>query len=108
MSTSDWLLVAIEGLVVIGFIALGVRSGGIGSGSAKPIAPAVAGRQSTTAITAAARAVIRRLTVEWTIRVAPDCRMAGRLSAASVPHILRAVDSWCASRTTRASAPGSP
>src|SRR6187399_846284 len=32
MSTSDWLLVAIEGLVVIGFIALGVRSGGIGLG----------------------------------------------------------------------------
>jgi len=32
MSTADWLLVAIEGLVVIGFIALGVRSGGIGLG----------------------------------------------------------------------------
>ena len=32
MSTSDWLLVAIEGLIVIGFIALGVRSGGIGLG----------------------------------------------------------------------------
>ena len=32
MSSSDWLLVAIEGLVVIGFIALGVRSGGIGLG----------------------------------------------------------------------------
>ena len=32
MSTSDWILIAIEGLVVIGFIALGVRSGGIGLG----------------------------------------------------------------------------
>lgn len=32
MSTMDWVLVAIEGLVVIGFIALGVRSGGIGLG----------------------------------------------------------------------------
>ena len=32
MSTSDWILVAIEGLVVIGFIALGVRTGGIGLG----------------------------------------------------------------------------
>ena len=32
MSTSDWILVALEGLVVIGFIALGVRSGGIGLG----------------------------------------------------------------------------
>ena len=26
----DWILVAVQGLVVIGFIALGVRSGGIG------------------------------------------------------------------------------
>ncbi len=32
MSTTDWLLVALEGLVVIGFIALGVRAGGIGLG----------------------------------------------------------------------------
>jgi anaerobic C4-dicarboxylate transporter DcuB len=32
MSTTDWLLLAIEGLVVIGFIALGVRTGGIGLG----------------------------------------------------------------------------
>ena len=32
MSTSDWVLLAIEGLVVIAFIALGVRSGGIGLG----------------------------------------------------------------------------
>jgi anaerobic C4-dicarboxylate transporter-like protein len=31
-STSDWLLIAIEGLIVVGFIALGVRSGGIGLG----------------------------------------------------------------------------
>ena len=31
-STSDWFLIAIEGLVVIGFIALGVRTGGIGLG----------------------------------------------------------------------------
>src|ERR1044072_4649139 len=28
----DWILVALQGLVVIGFIALGVRSGGIGLG----------------------------------------------------------------------------
>jgi anaerobic C4-dicarboxylate transporter-like protein len=32
VSAQDWLLVAIEGLVVIAFIALGVRSGGIGLG----------------------------------------------------------------------------
>jgi anaerobic C4-dicarboxylate transporter DcuB len=32
MSTSDWILIALEGLVVIGFIALGVRSGGVGLG----------------------------------------------------------------------------
>jgi anaerobic C4-dicarboxylate transporter DcuB len=32
MSTMDWILVALQGLVVIGFIALGVRSGGIGLG----------------------------------------------------------------------------
>ena len=32
MSTTDWVLVAVQGLVVIGFIALGVRSGGIGLG----------------------------------------------------------------------------
>jgi len=32
MSTMDWILVALEGLVVVGFIALGVRSGGIGLG----------------------------------------------------------------------------
>src|SRR4051812_27948533 len=32
MSTGDWVLIALEGLVVIGFIALGVRSGGIGLG----------------------------------------------------------------------------
>ena len=32
MSSTDWLLVALEGLVVIGFIALGVRSGGVGLG----------------------------------------------------------------------------
>ena len=32
MSTMDWILVAVQGLVVIGFIALGVRSGGIGLG----------------------------------------------------------------------------
>ena len=32
MSTQDWILVAVEGLVVIGFIALGVRSGGVGLG----------------------------------------------------------------------------
>ena len=32
MSTSDWILLVVEGLVVIGFIALGVRSGGIGLG----------------------------------------------------------------------------
>jgi len=31
-SSTDWALIAIEGLVVIGFIALGVRSGGIGLG----------------------------------------------------------------------------
>ena len=31
-SSSDWVLIAIEGLIVIGFIALGVRSGGIGLG----------------------------------------------------------------------------
>src|SRR4249920_427194 len=28
----DWILVAVQGLVVIGFIALGVRSGGVGLG----------------------------------------------------------------------------
>jgi anaerobic C4-dicarboxylate transporter DcuA/anaerobic C4-dicarboxylate transporter DcuB len=32
MTTTDWILVALEGIVVIGFIALGVRSGGIGLG----------------------------------------------------------------------------
>ena len=32
MSTMDWILVAVQGLVVVGFIALGVRSGGIGLG----------------------------------------------------------------------------
>ena len=32
VSTTDWILIALEGLVVIGFIALGVRSGGIGLG----------------------------------------------------------------------------
>ena len=32
MSTADWILVAVQGLVVIAFIALGVRSGGIGLG----------------------------------------------------------------------------
>ena len=31
-SAADWLLIAIEGLLVIGFIALGVRTGGIGLG----------------------------------------------------------------------------
>jgi anaerobic C4-dicarboxylate transporter-like protein len=31
-SNADWVLIAIEGLIVIGFIALGVRSGGIGLG----------------------------------------------------------------------------
>ena len=31
-SSSDWVLIAIEGLIVVGFIALGVRSGGIGLG----------------------------------------------------------------------------
>ena len=31
-STTDWALIAAEGLLVIGFIALGVRSGGIGLG----------------------------------------------------------------------------
>ncbi len=32
MSTQDWILIALEGLVVIGFIALGVRVGGMGLG----------------------------------------------------------------------------
>jgi anaerobic C4-dicarboxylate transporter-like protein len=32
VSTMDWVLVVVQGLVVIGFIALGVRSGGIGLG----------------------------------------------------------------------------
>jgi anaerobic C4-dicarboxylate transporter DcuB len=32
MSTTDWILLVVQGLVVIGFIALGVRSGGIGLG----------------------------------------------------------------------------
>jgi anaerobic C4-dicarboxylate transporter DcuB len=32
MSTTDWILVAVQGLVVIAFIAIGVRSGGIGLG----------------------------------------------------------------------------
>jgi anaerobic C4-dicarboxylate transporter DcuB len=32
MTTTDWILVAVQGLVVIAFIALGVRSGGIGLG----------------------------------------------------------------------------
>src|SRR5436853_28613 len=32
MSTTDWVLVVVQGLVVVGFIALGVRSGGIGLG----------------------------------------------------------------------------
>jgi anaerobic C4-dicarboxylate transporter DcuA/anaerobic C4-dicarboxylate transporter DcuB len=32
MTTADWILVAVEGLVVIAFIALGVRSGGVGLG----------------------------------------------------------------------------
>jgi anaerobic C4-dicarboxylate transporter-like protein len=31
-SSSDWVLIAIEGLIVVGFIALGVRAGGIGLG----------------------------------------------------------------------------
>ena len=31
-STGDWILIAIEGLIVIAFIALGVRTGGIGLG----------------------------------------------------------------------------
>ena len=31
-SSRDWVLIAIEGLIVVGFIALGVRSGGIGLG----------------------------------------------------------------------------
>jgi anaerobic C4-dicarboxylate transporter DcuA len=31
-SGSEWVLIAIEGLLVVGFIALGVRSGGIGLG----------------------------------------------------------------------------
>jgi anaerobic C4-dicarboxylate transporter DcuA/anaerobic C4-dicarboxylate transporter DcuB len=32
MTTTDWLLMALQGLVVVGFIALGVRSGGVGLG----------------------------------------------------------------------------
>jgi anaerobic C4-dicarboxylate transporter DcuB len=32
ISSTDWFLIALEGLVVIGFIALGVRAGGIGLG----------------------------------------------------------------------------
>jgi anaerobic C4-dicarboxylate transporter DcuA/anaerobic C4-dicarboxylate transporter DcuB len=32
MTTADWIRVALEGLVVIGFIALGVRTGGVGLG----------------------------------------------------------------------------
>jgi anaerobic C4-dicarboxylate transporter DcuB len=32
MSTMDWVMVAVQGLVVIAFIALGVRSGGVGLG----------------------------------------------------------------------------
>jgi anaerobic C4-dicarboxylate transporter DcuB len=32
MSTTDWILIALQGAVVIGFIALGVRFGGIGLG----------------------------------------------------------------------------
>jgi anaerobic C4-dicarboxylate transporter DcuA/anaerobic C4-dicarboxylate transporter DcuB len=32
VSTTDWVLVAVQGLVVIAFIALGVRSGGVGLG----------------------------------------------------------------------------
>ena len=32
MSTTDWVLIAIQGLVVIAFIAIGVRAGGIGLG----------------------------------------------------------------------------
>jgi anaerobic C4-dicarboxylate transporter DcuA/anaerobic C4-dicarboxylate transporter DcuB len=32
MTTTDWVLMALQGLVVVGFIALGVRSGGIGLG----------------------------------------------------------------------------
>jgi anaerobic C4-dicarboxylate transporter-like protein len=32
VSTTDWLRVALEGVVVVGFIALGVRSGGVGLG----------------------------------------------------------------------------
>src|SRR6478736_4051859 len=32
MSTTDWILIALQGADVIGFIALGVRSGGIGLG----------------------------------------------------------------------------
>src|SRR5213079_3300370 len=31
-SGGDWVLIAIEGLIVVGFIALGVRTGGIGLG----------------------------------------------------------------------------
>ncbi len=31
-SGADWLLIAIEGLIVVAFIALGVRTGGIGLG----------------------------------------------------------------------------
>ena len=32
MSTTDWILIALQGAVVIGFIALGVRFGGMGLG----------------------------------------------------------------------------
>jgi anaerobic C4-dicarboxylate transporter DcuB len=32
VTTTDWILLALEGLVVIGFIALGVRAGGVGLG----------------------------------------------------------------------------
>jgi anaerobic C4-dicarboxylate transporter DcuA/anaerobic C4-dicarboxylate transporter DcuB len=32
VTTTDWVLMALQGLVVVGFIALGVRSGGVGLG----------------------------------------------------------------------------
>jgi anaerobic C4-dicarboxylate transporter DcuA/anaerobic C4-dicarboxylate transporter DcuB len=32
MTTTDWVLMALQGLIVVGFIALGVRSGGVGLG----------------------------------------------------------------------------
>ena len=111
MSTMDWVLVAVQGLVVIGFIALGVRSGGIGLGlwggvgtlilvfvfGLDPGEPPISAILIIIAVISAAAAMEAAGGIDYMVKIASTALRARPKCSTSPPHT---------SRTSSRSSPG--